>query len=715
MRQAYTSCGANSNCQAAEANAPQHDPDALATERAGSPTALTPAGTRQASASPVRRILALQRSAGNAAVAAIMRARRSDAHRDASSAAPRDTEGAELPGATVSEARALTSTVRTGVDARTLAKLTLAERSKELAHTSPPPISRQDDDYPPSNSHKTIPLVPGKFMRQAEVDLATATARGSRFDSSHIRQGQVNNCYLLAALISLAQSPAGQALLNENVSGPDPDGTYHVRLFLRPDPNGAFVARIIQVPPRPGQQASRRDALVRRTSWVDAVVRAYAILYGGRQITESEAGGTLIGGAQRALEHLTGSEADRITNFDDAERLWIRLHEAVVRRGLPVTAGTSQRADTPENHALGIYGFHNYAITGLSGEGGNRMVRLRNPWGHRRRGEPRSPAQYEISFQHFRSSFVTISIGLASGGGGESSGISGSSSPTDESIDRGRSQDQWESSSARLQVAIEESDHPRALRELGRLIRILAPSISPPQPLQHRQIERLRLSLNDQASSHDPTQVDAATSFSFAFEEQSDYWRWIVFTPLVISETRSATIARIEHELQHCADIARDLEAYVRTTESPSTSGFRHFALERRSRSQREMRAYVRQSQSIVEWTHSEQLDWIAGALSEVPANLPESQTLPIEEQVVRLYAQTPSLQPRIVRELYEATAGAVNNASALNRPDAIGRAITILNHFRGIWDRHRPERRICVRAVQRVRAIESTAADRGQ
>lgn len=265
------------------------------------------------------------------------------------------------------------------------------------------------------------------------VDQSSETSRThgrlGRISTEDVVQGNLSDCYLLSALITLTNSEEGRNWLQESIRPTDTANQFRVRLFERRQPQLGFDERwftvTTEIDPTNPLSGAREAA-----PWVRAIERAYAILYGGGQteealqvIGQTGRGGTQIGGAQRALEHLTGRPASRdsINAETNQDTLWIRLRQAL-EDGQLVVAGTSRGADTPQMNELGIYGFHNYPVIGVSGEGSRRTVRVRSPWGQRYRQREWSivrvvnphasnDPEFEIDFEIFRQAFVHVSIG----------------------------------------------------------------------------------------------------------------------------------------------------------------------------------------------------------------------------------------------------------------------------------------------------------------
>ncbi|MEX2592045.1 MAG: DUF4157 domain-containing protein, partial [Anditalea sp.] len=525
-------------------------------------------------------------------------------------------------------------------------------------------------------------------------------ARAEHFRPEHVVQGRVSDCYLLAALIALTNSVRGRARLAETIQTADNE-TFQVTLFLRPIPGGPFVPRAFSV--GGFTHPENEGAPSRAAPWVRAVERAYAQLYGGRIQMSGDSGGILIGGAQRALEHLTGEEASRllITTETDRDQLWTQMSTAL-GQGLPVVAGTSQRADNPDNNALGVYGVHNYSVLAVRGNGSGRQVRIHNPWGQRNRQSPPGiEADFEIDFALFAEYFVHLTVGYQSETPGLESGISGISAPTEETIERGFFETQREQMLHFLRI----SDVESASRLLGRLIRQVSVRLTPPAPLRARLITNLRINTQiAQETSHVAASVDSR----YAFENPDDYWRWIEFGFGIIGQTEAYTRNSIAHELQHCADIAHDLRTFATLPRPHTPERFIEYARTRSSSRERHTEIYAQMAapENFVRWGPRDRIDWLHGALMELPLHVPSHQRLAVEETIEQFYASSPSeIQENIWREIQELTMGEVQRARASSQATqliAYGRARTILDHFSSIWSDRGPQRDIIERNIIR-------------
>lgn len=228
-----------------------------------------------------------------------------------------------------------------------------------------------------------------------------------------VSQGGLNDCYLMAALIALASDAAGQNDIRNAVQ-PLGNDRYRVRLFRRNPSGEGFAPAIYNI-----QHSRQGSGAIRSAPWVRVIEQAYALLYEGEDVMGGAAGGTRIGGAARAMEHLTGRSASRLRsgNGADPNELFNQIRTAL-ESGRHVTAGTP-RSYHHDIRLPGVYGGHNYAVLGLNGSADSGMITIRNPWGERMndidadqasRMGIGNDATFEIPFSDFARVFVQVAI-----------------------------------------------------------------------------------------------------------------------------------------------------------------------------------------------------------------------------------------------------------------------------------------------------------------
>ncbi len=224
-------------------------------------------------------------------------------------------------------------------------------------------------------------------------------------------QANLGDCYLLAALSSLAATPHGRALIRESIVEQDMF-TYQVRFFRNNPDGGDMVPNWYTITHRERQYRSVAP-------WVRVIEQGYAQMYPSDPMhadprygefagMAGSTGGTRIGGAARAFSHLTGRHGHMIQISDHRhDQIWTRITNALTS-GRHVVAGTSNSLDE-ESAPAGLHHSHNYSVLEAFERNGERMVRIRNPWG-RDPGVVNNHGSFEIPFIQLAENFLQLAI-----------------------------------------------------------------------------------------------------------------------------------------------------------------------------------------------------------------------------------------------------------------------------------------------------------------
>lgn len=293
------------------------------------------------------------------------------------------------------------------------------------------------------------------------------------FASSDVRQGALGDCYLMAALSSLAQTdpqllddaitPAGEAVWRvrlyrreadasfsphsytvDNLFPTDGDGnlvygrsgqhgTQEVGTGRMMYDNPAYNDPLLQMEGEVPDDAPQHEVM--RTMpdyghhelWPSIIEKAYAMHAprGGIAAQGERAGGYDDigegGYSDQAFEALAGRPAARVSTSElGGDALSARIRGAL-DAGSPLAAGTggpSEGADTKQLRD-GVYSNHAYTVVSLEGD----QITLRNPWGRTYRSEDlaadpsleagRNDGVLTLSLDDFRATFDTLYIGTA--------------------------------------------------------------------------------------------------------------------------------------------------------------------------------------------------------------------------------------------------------------------------------------------------------------
>ena len=196
---------------------------------------------------------------------------------------------------------------------------------------------------------------------------------------SNVRQGQIGDCSFLAAVGSLANTPAGRQKI-QNMITDNGNGTYSVTF-----PGRAAVTVNAPTQAEMGLYTSGQNGL-----WLPVLEKAFAQVNHNENGSSNENPYQDINGVamERAVSVLTGhsaNEDDLVFTSYDTMRSRIgdaltngRLVTASIRANMPLT--TPERSNgLPMDHAYTVLAYN--ATTD--------QITLRNPWGH---GEPRNAA-----------------------------------------------------------------------------------------------------------------------------------------------------------------------------------------------------------------------------------------------------------------------------------------------------------------------------------
>jgi hypothetical protein len=214
----------------------------------------------------------------------------------------------------------------------------------------------------------------------------------------------------------------------------------------------------------------------------------------------------------------------------------------------------------------------------------------------------------------------------------------------------------------------------------------------------------------------------AVTQPHLGVVSRGDFWHWIVFNDAAIGETPEFTRTVIEHELEHAADLERELQAFERTHPRPTTDpprqygypansdtvqGWRDewgqyinaFTAFRRGQTpaSRHFEIVVGQRRGFSgpstwgSWSAQERAYWFELAFNEVPPDVAAGTALPGEAEVVAAFTgANDALKAAAVERAYTILDAAVSQRA--DRPRAENeekraRARTLIQHFDPIMD----------------------------
>lgn len=235
--------------------------------------------------------------------------------------------------------------------------------------------------------------------------------------ANDVNQGALGDCWLLASLMTLANS--NPQAIRDAITGPLSDGSYNVRLFKKKGwgRKASFEAETINVTSsfvtwKAGgyeayAQGGDTDKAGNEELWVKLIEKAYAKWKGSFAKIDG-------GWEEKALESLTGKNYES-TSFGGGFFGIGKLSDADLQKQMQdgLGAGDAMTASTKSDSAINkadkdeggfakqndIVGRHAYAVLSANAKG----VRLRNPWG----GASANPEPF-LTWKQFRKYYRDI-------------------------------------------------------------------------------------------------------------------------------------------------------------------------------------------------------------------------------------------------------------------------------------------------------------------
>ena len=290
----------------------------------------------------------------------------------------------------------------------------------------------------PSLAQKTKDYV---WLRPTAMKLPDGWGRPVLFTNmkqEDIVQGELGDCYLISAIVAIAQHPQRiqRNFLTKSFTG---RGAFGVALCI------GGIWRVIEIDDQfPCNKGTGVQVFSRCTSgelWVSVLEKAWAKVHGGYGNIKS-------GTPQEAMRDLTGAPTEMIILAQDTSA-WQRLLAAKLNNHL-ITAGSDEIRDiyNPQMSVIGLHGSHAYTVIDVTGIGPEprllsaeeclaagdspsfqRLVKLRNPWGkddvqsewgfdsprwpkqlRARLAELRKPGEFFMGFEQFARHFRDIAI-----------------------------------------------------------------------------------------------------------------------------------------------------------------------------------------------------------------------------------------------------------------------------------------------------------------
>jgi len=262
-----------------------------------------------------------------------------------------------------------------------------AQRAKTPRSPKGDPLPRKAGEPDVLKDQKPVGHLQGRAFVKGKGDLQDV-------DPNDVAQGQLGDCYLMAALAAVAKTDPGviREMVRDNGNGTY-TVTFHLprlglsflgrevrKVVVTPDvpvqAEGSSQPRYAQVGDREveGEGASRKEVA---ELWVLLVEKAWAQVKGSYGAIEG-------GHPGEAMAAITGKESDSFRTDSKSDGDLVKDLEAASKAGHPVTAFTPPDSTVEKDEKWQklakekvVYANHAYTVTGVEG----REVRLRNPWG----------------------------------------------------------------------------------------------------------------------------------------------------------------------------------------------------------------------------------------------------------------------------------------------------------------------------------------------
>lgn len=190
--------------------------------------------------------------------------------------------------------------------------------------------------------------------------------------ATDIRQGDIGDCYFVAALSAVAD--ANPEFIKDMITD-NGQGVYTVRFFKNGKP--IYVKVDGDLPQTESGRLIYGRSTQKNELWVSLVEKAYAKLKGSYQKIGHG------GYTQNVLSALTGKEATSYKHkYKSTGKLWSILSNAV-RKNWPITVETHGNSKKKIYNKNNLVGWHVYTVIDVVEEQGKRYVVVRNPHGKR--------------------------------------------------------------------------------------------------------------------------------------------------------------------------------------------------------------------------------------------------------------------------------------------------------------------------------------------
>ncbi|MCA2980194.1 MAG: hypothetical protein INH41_28750 [Myxococcaceae bacterium] len=215
-----------------------------------------------------------------------------------------------------------------------------------------------------------------------------------------VLQGSIGNCYLVAALSSLAHANPD---IIKNAIKDNGDNTFTVRFFEGGRPVNVTVdGDQATSASGTGRYAKSRDS---KELWVGLIEKAYAQWKGGY---EAIGNGGLAGSVMTAL---TGRGTGWSSTTGNLDVLYTQVQRGA-QTNKPMAAPTFGKDSGVDYTGTGVYAWHMYSVLGASEENGTKYIQLRNPWGRSEHGsDGKDDGIFKMKLEDFAKLYQGVNFG----------------------------------------------------------------------------------------------------------------------------------------------------------------------------------------------------------------------------------------------------------------------------------------------------------------
>jgi hypothetical protein len=227
----------------------------------------------------------------------------------------------------------------------------------------------------------------------------------NKIDPNDVQQGQLGDCYFLAAIAAVARAnpKALEKLIKDNG-----DGTYDVTLYVYNNfLSWSRSPTVIKVKPEFPKKADGTPAYAKAGDnelWVMLLEKAYAQYEGSY--------GDIHGGyTEKGIGVLTGENATSYDVSDYTDKEILETFADAIKKKQPIVAdskkiGKKDKEKSKLAKGLNIIGGHSYPVKGVSGNN----ISLQNPWTNVNTGNASDNYDITLSVSDFKKYFNDFNI-----------------------------------------------------------------------------------------------------------------------------------------------------------------------------------------------------------------------------------------------------------------------------------------------------------------